>query len=120
MVWACIEQGSEARWEKAAADGIAWVKGRGRSERRFIDVLKEDLRVCGVAEEDARDKSRSWVQETRFKSSDYKPKLSKHHLAIPRFMYHYKSRIKFWWHRHVGTEGYRQGALPNSLRWAPD
>ena len=38
-------------WEKNAKDGAA----RQREKRRLIDVLREDIQVVGVTEEDAEE-----------------------------------------------------------------
>ena len=37
---------------------LAGRRSRGRTKRRFMDVVKEDMRLAGVREEDAEDRVR--------------------------------------------------------------
>ena len=55
MVWTCPDERFWVYWETDADDGTA--RKLGRSKRRFVDAVTEDMAVAEVTEEDAEDRT---------------------------------------------------------------
>lgn len=64
MDWACAEEGQCIYWTKDAADGAARQEKRERPQRRFKDVVNEDIQRVGITENDDRDRVR-WKEMIR-------------------------------------------------------
>ena len=58
MVWSCAEEGCRICWEKDAEHGSTRGGGGGGAKQRFMDAVRDDMRVVGVTEEDAGDRAR--------------------------------------------------------------
>ena len=57
LVWSCAEEGCRICWEKDAEHG-ATGGGGGGAKQRFMDAVRDDMRVVGVTEEEAGDRAR--------------------------------------------------------------
>lgn len=58
MVWTCVEERCWLYWEKDAEDGAA----RPEEKRRFMEMVREDMKVVGVTDEDTEDGKRwKWM-----------------------------------------------------------
>lgn len=58
MVWTCVEERCWLYWEKDAEDGAA----RREEKRRFMEMVREDMKVVGVTDEDTEDGKRwKWM-----------------------------------------------------------
>lgn len=55
MAWICTEEGERIYWTPASQEG------RGRPQRRLMDVVMKDVLRVGVTEEDA---GITWKKET--------------------------------------------------------
>ena len=57
MVWPCAEEGGLGYiGQKMLRMGLPGERKRGRPKKRFLDAVKEDMKVVGLTEEDARDR----------------------------------------------------------------
>ena len=54
MVWKSAEEGQLIYWLKDAQNGAI----RKEEHMRFIDMVKEDMQIVGVTEDDAEDRER--------------------------------------------------------------
>ena len=52
-------------WEKDADDGAARKEKRGRSKRRFMDAVREDMTAVEVTEEDVEERT-EWRRRNRY------------------------------------------------------
>lgn len=54
MVWMCTRKRWWIIWENYVEDGAADGRKKGRPQRGFIDLTKEDMTRIGVTEEDKK------------------------------------------------------------------
>lgn len=54
MVWMFTRKRWWIIWENDVEDGAADRRKKGRPQREFIDVIKEDMKRIGVTEEDKK------------------------------------------------------------------
>ena len=65
MIWTCPEEReSEYIGRRMLSFELPGRRPRGRPKRRFMDEVKEDMKLVGVREEDAQDRVR-WRQLIR-------------------------------------------------------
>ena len=61
MVWTCTEEDSEYVGRMMMGFKLPDRRPKGRPKRRFMDVVKEDMKLVGVRDEDEEDRVR-WRQ----------------------------------------------------------
>ena len=71
MVWTYTEERLWVYWEMDDEDGVARKEETGKAQRRFMDVVKEDMAEVEVTEEDTEDRS-NWRWKIRCGDPDGK------------------------------------------------